>query len=74
MGEDPEPGRQGGDRDMNQFQVDDGGFLTPREVASYLRIGRTLTYQLLRAGEIPSVRVGRRIRVRTRDLIRWGGR
>jgi excisionase family DNA binding protein len=45
--------------------------LTPREVEAELRLGRTRTYQLLRSGEIPSLRVGRAIRVPRAALERW---
>ena len=37
--------------------------LTVPETARLLRIGRNLTYQLVAEGEIPSVRLGRLIRV-----------
>lgn len=43
--------------------------LTVPEVARRLRIGRTLAYRLVQTGEIPGVRVSRRVvRVRPRDL------
>jgi excisionase family DNA binding protein len=46
--------------------------LTVRDVELELQLGRTRTYQLLRSGEIPSVRVGERaIRVTREDLCRW---
>jgi excisionase family DNA binding protein len=45
--------------------------LTPREVEAELRLGRTRTYQLLRSGEIPSLRIGRAIRVSRAALERW---
>ena len=46
--------------------------LTVRDVELELQLGRTRTYQLLRSGEIPSVRVGERsIRVTREDLYRW---
>ncbi len=45
--------------------------LTPREVEAELRLGRTRTYQLLRSGEIPSLRVGRAIRVSRAALELW---
>jgi excisionase family DNA binding protein len=46
--------------------------LTVRDVELELQLGRTRTYQLLRCGEIPSVRVGERaIRVTREDLSRW---
>lgn len=37
--------------------------LTVEEVADVLRIGRTAAYQAVKAGEIPSLRLGRKIRV-----------
>lgn len=46
--------------------------LTVAEVERELRLGRTRVYQLLRAGEIPSIRLGNRaIRVTREDLRRW---
>ena len=46
--------------------------LTVRDVESQLQLGRTRTYQLLRSGEIPTVRVGERaLRVTREDLCRW---
>ncbi len=42
--------------------------LTVTEAAARLGIGRTLMYDLISTGEIPSVRVGRLRRVRTADL------
>jgi len=46
--------------------------LTVRDVESELQLGRTRTYQLLRSGEIPTVRVGERaLRVTREDLCRW---
>lgn len=48
--------------------------LTVAEVERELRLGRTRVYQLLRAGEIRSVRVGERaIRVTRDDLHKWIG-
>ena len=37
--------------------------LTVEEAAEVLRIGRSAAYQAVRAGEIPSLRLGRKIRV-----------
>ena len=36
--------------------------LTVEEAAAFLRIGRSAAYAAVRAGEIPSVRIGRSIR------------
>ena len=37
--------------------------LTVEEAAKALRIGRTAAYEAVRRGEIPSVRIGRSLRV-----------
>lgn len=37
--------------------------LTVDEVAAFLRIGRSAAYEAVRRGEIPAIRVGRRLRV-----------
>ncbi len=42
--------------------------LTVEEAAEVLRIGRSAAYAAVRAGEIPSIKVGRAIRVPTRRL------
>lgn len=39
-----------------------------REVAEMLGIGRSKAYELVRTGEIPSVRLGASVRVRGQDL------
>lgn len=43
--------------------------LTVEETARYLRIGRGAAYEAVRAGEIPSVRIGRSIRVSRTALL-----
>lgn len=43
--------------------------LTVEEAAKLLRIGRGAAYEAVRKGEIPSVRVGRSIRVPRRALL-----
>ena len=45
--------------------------LKPSEVGQALGIGRSLVYELIRQGEIPSVRVGRCIRVQRASLDKW---
>lgn len=56
-----------------QGHVGDGSpmLLTPREVEDALKLGRTKTHQLLRSGELPSLRVGRSIRVSRSALEQW---
>jgi len=42
--------------------------LAPAQAAEYLGIGRTLVYDLIRSGELPTVKIGRRTVLRTLDL------
>lgn len=51
--------------------MEDKEYLKVSEVAEFLRIGRTRAYELVGSGEIPSVRIGRNIRVSRRELERW---
>jgi excisionase family DNA binding protein len=41
------------------------------EVAQLLRIARSRAYELVGEGEIPSVRIGRSVRVSRKELDRW---
>jgi excisionase family DNA binding protein len=41
------------------------------EVAAELRIARSRAYELVGGGEIPSVRIGRSVRVSRKELERW---
>jgi excisionase family DNA binding protein len=45
--------------------------MSPEELAKFLGLGRTRTYELLSAGIIPSVRIGRLRRVRRTDVDRF---
>lgn len=40
---------------------------TPEELAEFLRLGRTTTYELLSSGEVRSFRIGRRRLIRRQD-------
>jgi excisionase family DNA binding protein len=42
--------------------------LTVQEVADTLRVGYIKAWKMIRSGEIPSVRVGRKYRIRDVDL------
>lgn len=46
-------------------------YLKVPEVAEVLRIARSRAYELVGNGEIPSVRIGRSVRVSRRELERW---
>ena len=45
--------------------------LKSSEVAEILHVSRSLVYSLLKCGDIPTVRIGRMIRVRPGDLERY---
>ena len=45
--------------------------LKPSEVAQILGIGRSLIYELIARKEIPSIRLGRCIRIPSESLQRW---
>ena len=45
--------------------------LTVRETAGFTRIGIRQAYELVRSGELPSVRLGRSIRIPKRALVRF---
>jgi excisionase family DNA binding protein len=42
--------------------------MSPEEVAEYLGCGRTFAFELLKTGEIPSLKLGRLRRVRRVDV------
>ncbi len=46
-------------------------YLKVPEVAEVLRIARSRAYELVGDGEIPSVRIGRSVRVSRRELEHW---
>lgn len=45
--------------------------LTVAQAAEQLRIGRTLTWRLVRRGGLPVVRIGRAVRINRADLDAW---
>lgn len=42
--------------------------LTVREVAETMRVSTMTVYRLIRAGELPAIRVGKHFRIRVEDL------
>ena len=42
--------------------------MSPEELAKFLGLGRTRTYELLSAGAIPSVRIGQLRKIRRTDV------
>lgn len=56
--------------DFERYQ-EDRAFLTIDEVLSYLRVKARTVYRLIKAGELPAIRVGRQWRIRRSDLDAW---
>jgi excisionase family DNA binding protein len=54
--------------DANTIERNESQMLKAREVAKRLNISRSLAYQLMTIGEIPTVRFNRSVRVRASDL------
>ena len=46
-------------------------FLTTDDVLSCLRVNAKTIYRLIKAGELPAVRIGRQWRIRRADLDDW---
>ena len=45
--------------------------LTPRESIKITRFGLTNTYRLLKSGEMPSIRIGKRFYIPKAALLKW---
>ena len=54
--------------ELTVFPVSSARLLRANEVAQRLCISRSLAYQLMQRGEIPTVRFGSSVRVREHDL------
>ena len=48
-----------------------GALMTVKELERHLRLGHTKIHELLRTGEIPSLKIGKSRRVRRTDLERF---
>ncbi len=48
-----------------------GDFLSAEELGAWLMLGRTRTWEILAAGEIPSYKIGRLRRIRKVDVERY---
>jgi excisionase family DNA binding protein len=46
-------------------------FMTVAEVAQLMRVSTMTVYRLIKAGELPSVRVGKSYRIREDDIDRY---
>jgi excisionase family DNA binding protein len=45
--------------------------MTIPQVVQALRLSRTKVYDLINSGQLPVIRIGRSVRVRSTDLERW---
>ena len=48
-----------------------GRFATVAEVARQLRVSNMTVYRLVKAGDLPAVRVGRGYRIKENDVVRY---
>lgn len=48
--------------------MSDNSALTPQEVADILKIAKNTVYELIKRGELNSYRVGRKVRVDSKDV------
>lgn len=46
-------------------------YLSPTDIADALSIGRSSAYELIASGALPSVKIGRSVRVETERVIEW---
>jgi excisionase family DNA binding protein len=44
---------------------------TVAEVADHMRVSNMTVYRLIKAGELPAIRVGKNYRIRGRDLVAY---
>jgi excisionase family DNA binding protein len=57
---------------MNQqFSVLEDPIMTVPQVAKYLQISKSKIYYLISRRELPHLRLGRNVRVRQSDLMKW---
>jgi excisionase family DNA binding protein len=56
---------------FNQYVTTEICLLKGNDVARVLNISRAFAYQLMRQGEIPTVRIGNAVRVRREDLLAY---
>ena len=49
-------------------EYDKNELLNAAEAAKILKIGKSMTYQMMQKGEIPTIRLGRSVRVKVGDL------
>lgn len=69
------PAGEGEMMKMNDFNVlpaeEQGAFLTVTDMANLLKVSRYSVDKILRQGQLPSVKLGNRYRVKTEDFYKW---
>jgi len=68
---DPQLERESEDRQGQSPQSAAQKWLSIRQLQDLLNIGHTKAYSLVASGEIPSVKIGRIIRINQQDLSEW---
>ncbi len=53
------------------MNLNDDPILTVRQVAEYLQLSRSKVYYMIQRRSIPFIRLGKNVRIRQSDLIRW---
>lgn len=56
---------------MNANDKNAARLLTAQDVADCLKISKSMAYKLIKTCELPSVRMGRSVRVRYEDLLEF---
>jgi len=45
--------------------------MTVPEAADYLKLSKSKVYNLIQTGKMPHLRIGRNVRIRQADLLKW---
>jgi len=51
--------------------IDEDRLWTVAEVADHMRVSNMTVYRLIKAGQLPAIRVGKNYRIRGRDLVEY---
>ena len=56
---------------MSNGPLGDDRLWTVTEVAGHMRVSNMTVYRLIKAGDLPAIRVGKNYRIRGRDLLAY---
>ncbi len=56
---------------MNAVSLSEDPILTVAQVAQYLQISKSKIYYLIQRRRLPCIRLGRNVRVRQSELLKW---